>query len=651
MANNKDFKVKNGLKANSYQEGLGTVTTGSTSWDLENAFYDDISFSVGSEEATPYGLWFKTDGTKMYVIGTSGDAVNEYNLSTAWDVSTASYNQEFSVSSQESTPTGVSFKYDGTKMYIIGLSNDSVFQYSLSTAWDVSTASYENKSFSTQTQIAYPQGLYFTSDGTKFYTCGYVSDDAAQYTLSTAWDVSTASHTNTLDLAADEATLRGVALKSDGTKFYTIGSTTDTVRQYSLSTAYDLSTASYDNINFSVNAQQANPFGIFFKPDGTKFYITGNSGDRVYQYSISKTLKTLDLSTGAVFELTPTSDLQIDLSNPAASGTVSQATLLLTGGASQSYDIANASYDSKSFDVSQDDLTSNLTFKPDGTKMYVIGRTNDSVYQYALSTAYDVSTASYESKSFSVASQETQPYGIAFNNNGTSMYTVGWNTDAVYQYTLTTAYDVSTASYASKSLSVASQDTVPTGVTFNADGTSLYIVGSTNDSIFQYTLTTAFDVSTGSYASKSLDFSGQDTNASGFQFNGDGTKCFVAGNSSDNVHQYSLSTAYDIATASSDGVSFSFASQDSNPFGLAFSADGNKMYVLGSDDFVYQYSTATVATITYDSSIKFAGGTYGYFITPATAPTSPALNKTDVMTFSTRDGGTSYQATVAIDGA
>ena len=272
--------------------------------------------------------------------------------------------------------------------------------------------------------------------------------------------------------------------------------------------------------------------------------------------------------------------------------------------------IANASYDSKSFDVAEDDITSNLTFKPDGTKMYVVGRTNDKVYQYALSTAYDVSTASYESKSFSFASQEIQPYGIALNNDGTSMYTVGFDTDTVYQYTLSTPYDVSTASYSSNSLSVGSQDTVPTANTFNADGTSLYVMGSTNNKIFQYTLSSAFDVSTGSYASKSLDFSSQDTNASGFQFNADGTKCFIVGNSSDEVHQYSLSTAYDISTASSDGASFDLSSQDANPFGLAFSTDRTKMYVLGSDDFVYQYTT-NLASYASASPVTVLGLTNG----------------------------------------
>ena len=63
---------------------------------------------------------FKPDGTKMYVTGSTGDDVNEYDLSTPWDVSTASYNQNFSVAAQETTPTAVRFKPDGTKMYVTG---------------------------------------------------------------------------------------------------------------------------------------------------------------------------------------------------------------------------------------------------------------------------------------------------------------------------------------------------------------------------------------------------------------------------------------------------------------------------------------------------------------------------------------------------
>jgi hypothetical protein len=40
------------------------------------------------------------------LLGFSGDDVNEYDLSTAWDISTASYLQNFSVIAQETSPQG-----------------------------------------------------------------------------------------------------------------------------------------------------------------------------------------------------------------------------------------------------------------------------------------------------------------------------------------------------------------------------------------------------------------------------------------------------------------------------------------------------------------------------------------------------------------
>jgi hypothetical protein len=117
---------------------------------------------------------------------------------------------------------------------------------------------------------------------------------------------------------------------------------------------------------------------------------------------------------------------------------------------------------------------------------------------------------------------------------------------------------------------------------------------------------------------------------------------YVSGFSSDSIHQYSLSTAFDLSTASYDSVSFSVSGQATAHYALTFSADGTKMHILSSTQNVYQYSTGSAYTVTYDSTIQFGGGT---------APDSPLANETDVLTFSTRDGGTTYQAAQAIDGA
>jgi hypothetical protein len=45
----------------------------------------------------------------MFITGTVGDDVNEYSLSTGFDVSTASYSQNFSVAAQETAPQGIAF--------------------------------------------------------------------------------------------------------------------------------------------------------------------------------------------------------------------------------------------------------------------------------------------------------------------------------------------------------------------------------------------------------------------------------------------------------------------------------------------------------------------------------------------------------------
>ena len=91
------------------------------------------------------------------------------------------------------------------------------------------------------------------------------------------------------------------------------------------------------------------------------------------------------------------------------------------------------SYESKSLSVaSQDGIPNGMAFNNDGTKLYISGNSNDTIYQYALTTAYDVSTGSYESKSFSVATQLTGPCGLAFNTSGTKMYVQDFNADTVF---------------------------------------------------------------------------------------------------------------------------------------------------------------------------------------------------------------------------
>jgi len=252
--------------------------------DLANASYDSVSFSVSGQETSPHGIFFKPDGSKVYICGTISDSINEYDLGTAWDVSTCSFSQSFSVLSQEGFVTDLFFKPDGTKFYIIGSTNDTVNEYSLSTAWDVSTASYfQNFSIASQESVA--QGLCFSDDGLKLFIVGAGNDTVYQYSLSSAWDVSSASYdSKSFSVATQETNPNALFFSPSLDMMFVVGSASDSVHEYALSTAGDVSSASYVQ-SFSVASQENNPRGISFKDDGSKMYIVGLTNDTIYQYS------------------------------------------------------------------------------------------------------------------------------------------------------------------------------------------------------------------------------------------------------------------------------------------------------------------------------------------------------------------------------
>ena len=91
------------------------------------------SKSISTEEQAPQDLFFKPDGTKMYLLGDDSDDITEFSLSTAWDISTLSATATFSVGNEISNVSGLWFKPDGTKMWAFGYASDRVFAYSLRT--------------------------------------------------------------------------------------------------------------------------------------------------------------------------------------------------------------------------------------------------------------------------------------------------------------------------------------------------------------------------------------------------------------------------------------------------------------------------------------------------------------------------------------
>lgn len=251
--------------------------------DLANASYDGVFYNASSQDNFVFGLFASNDGLNFYFVGNAGQDINQLSLSTAWDLSTASFVRSFSVAPQETSPQGVFFKSDGTKMYVIGTVGDDVNEYSLSSAWDISTASFV-QNFSIAAKETVGRNLYFSDDGILMFIVGSASDSVHKYSLSTAWDISTASFLQTFSVSTEDGNPYGLFFAPDGLSMYVVGRDGQDVNEYTLASAWDITTVTYAR-NFSVSAQETAPFGISFKSDGTKMYISGFTGDNIYQYS------------------------------------------------------------------------------------------------------------------------------------------------------------------------------------------------------------------------------------------------------------------------------------------------------------------------------------------------------------------------------
>ena len=268
-------------------EGASSVAN---SFDISTAAYIQ-SFSVASQENNPCSLAFNATGSKMYVLGISSRDVHEYALSTAFNVSTAVHTQDFNVSAQDNAPRGLAFSTDGTKMFVTGATApQKVSEYSLSSGFNVSTASFVD-SLNISGQETNPQGLAFSNNGEKMFVVGYTGRDINEYSLTTGFDVSTSVYVRSLDISFRETWPHGIAFNPDGTKMFILGANGDDVTEYALSNGFDLSTASYSK-EFSVSAQETAPTGLAFSTDGTKMFVVGGQNDSVYEYSSGSTAYT-----------------------------------------------------------------------------------------------------------------------------------------------------------------------------------------------------------------------------------------------------------------------------------------------------------------------------------------------------------------------
>ncbi len=705
MSNDKDFKVKNGIQPTVYHEGLGTVVSGQAGDNLAGASYDSVSFSTSVAERSR-GLTFSPDGTKLYNCA-DDESIYQYDLTTPFDLSTAADNGiSFDTSSQAGAPWDISFNSNGTKAVVVSnsASVQVLYQYSLSTAYNISTASYDSVSFDTSSQDISPTGGRFNNDGTKFFLMGHGTQAVYEYSLSTAFDLSTISYSGTsFDASGQVSFLPSIFFNTGGTKMYLGDGSSSIIYQYDLSTPYSLSTAQYSSVSFNVSSQESSPYGLVFSSDGTKMYIGGNATS-IYQYSTALNTATLDLSTGSVFDYTPTSDIQVTLSNPADSGTVSGATLLLEG--------AEATGVASTFSTTlytgnsgTQTITNGIDLAGDGGMVWgkvrsisdnhwIVDSENgigsNGTYNYlqtnlttGLSNFGDRSVSSFNSDGFTLANSTNDQFNLSpetyvswtFKKQAKFFDIVTWTGNGTHPRTFNHSLNCSIGFMATKETNASGNWTSFHRGLANGFGTGRVYLNATNsvqneslefltsnNSSFTLTSDTGLNSNGVNYVAYLF---AHDTDASSL------IKCGSYTGTSATNHAITLGwepqwllirradavedwLMFDVVrgmgssntarlvpnTSSAEDLPSAIVVPTATGFNLISSHESVNS---SSGSYIYMAIRAeSIPTITYDPTLEWPGGT---------APTAPAKGETDVVTFNTRDGGSTYQGVLAIDGA
>jgi len=223
--------------------------------------------------------------------------------------------------------------------------------------------------------------------------------------------------------------------------------------------------------------------------------------------------------------------------------------------------------------------------------MFVVGMSQNKIFEFDLTTGFDVSTATKNSNECSFIGLGDDVVDIDFNSDGTKLFLVdqhqGGNDETIEEFDLSTAYDVSSCTHVEEHFKGDFVGSV--GIEFDASGTKLFIYNTAGtDSIKQYSLSSPYNLSNPTLQKQSTgtsdkNFQTIESQPSGFTFSSDGSKMFITGKNKDKVQEFNLSTPFDLSSVSRTN-GYDISGQIAAVGGVSFSADGLKMFVLDSDN-------------------------------------------------------------------
>jgi hypothetical protein len=237
------------------------------------------------------GMYISPDGDRMYTAhGASGytqGRIEQYTLSSPWDITTASYVGTYNLTTGVAFTyaTGVEFSPDGTRMYVSGLTSSGykIAQYTLGNPWLLTSVIYKSS-----VSVSTPAGVRFQDNGRSLFILdGESPDTIRKYSLSVAWDITTLSpiQVSSLNISAitNDFNILGFNFNDTGKDLFVGGS--NTVYAFSLTTAWDIRTASLvTSLDFS--SKDTLPQDVFINSARTRLIISGSSTRKAYGYNI-----------------------------------------------------------------------------------------------------------------------------------------------------------------------------------------------------------------------------------------------------------------------------------------------------------------------------------------------------------------------------
>lgn len=424
------------------------------------------SFSITSQETAPTDIAFSSDGTKMYTLSDASNGIDEWALSTAWDVTTASWTAFTSTNSQDTTPTSFFFKPDGTRLWVLGDTNDRIYEYDLSTAWDTTTITYNSVSALLSGGVAnsqlIPEAMTWSSDGLSIIVYSANLRYLNKFTVSSAWSLSGFAYSTQSNSIATFITgtgaACGIAYNSDGTRLTVVDSDNDAVTEFSTS-AYGVSVSRIGRFLVSDTV----PEGVCFGDNGNKLYYVGSTNDTVYQYDLKQPYVSV-------------------MKNAVTQKSISAQTLTPSG----------------------------ITFSSDGTKMWITDTTNEYILQYTCSTPFDGNTATYDNIRYQTStgnlfnngvtttpggtfSVGTDPNGVTIDSTGKYLFISTDQTDGIVAFFLPTPNALESWSGDWSYIAVPSNHfgtpiSSISGLSLSSDGRTLLLSDNATDDLLQLDL-------------------------------------------------------------------------------------------------------------------------------------------------------------------